>query len=480
MKKIDEFGLCIFIIVAVISPLTLSARILCVFQMPAVSHQATFKPISRTLSLRGHEVIAVTPHPINDPALINLTEIDTSRSTYEIISKHGFEFFMSKELTVQSKIRKIFAMYNEFAEAILGNQQFREIYTDENQKFDLIIAQIYVSPIMFGLSEKLKAPVIGVSSMGGWSGTHVAAGNHNPPSLYSEMFLHYNGDLTFVERIKSTLYYIWSRLYVYFIAMPKWDAIMRKYLGQDLPYLADIERNDIATELESPQNGVVYFSLGSNVKSVNIPEKIRSLLMKAFAELPYKVLWKFENEELLGKPKNVVIRKWLPQQDILAHPNVKVFISQCGLQSTEEAIDREIPMVGIPFIADQEMNSKRLAAWGVLRHIDYLNTTKEELVETIIDVAENPSYREKMQGLRRLMQDEPWTGIQKAVWWAEYVIRHKGTKHLKSPTVDIEWYKYLLFDVFAVLIGAPIAVLIIIIKLARNTTGKTKNKSKTQ
>ncbi|ENN70676.1 hypothetical protein YQE_12621, partial [Dendroctonus ponderosae] len=425
---------------------------------------------------------------------------------------------MSKELTVQSKIRKIFAMYNEFAEAILGNQQFREIYTDENQKFDLIIAQIYVSPIMFGLSEKLKAPVIGVSSMGGWSGTHVAAGNHNPPSLYSEMFLHYNGDLTFVERIKSTLYYIWSRLYVYFIAMPKWDAIMRKYLGQDLPYLADIERNvsalflninpilytprpmvptvvplsfmhiqppkelpeDIATELESPQNGVVYFSLGSNVKSVNIPEKIRSLLMKAFAELPYKVLWKFENEELLGKPKNVVIRKWLPQQDILAHPNVKVFISQCGLQSTEEAIDREIPMVGIPFIADQEMNSKRLAAWGVLRHIDYLNTTKEELVETIIDVAENPSYREKMQGLRRLMQDEPWTGIQKAVWWAEYVIRHKGTKHLKSPTVDIEWYKYLLFDVFAVLIGAPIAVLIIIIKLARNTTGKTKNKSKTQ
>ncbi|XP_019771210.2 UDP-glycosyltransferase UGT5 isoform X2 [Dendroctonus ponderosae] len=480
MKKIDEFGRCIFIIVAVISPLTLSARILCVFQMPAVSHQATFKPISRTLSLRGHEVIAVTPHPINDPALINLTEIDTSRSTYEIISKHGFEFFMSKELTVQSKIRKIFAMYNEFAEAILGNQQFREIYTDQNQKFDLIIAQIYVSPIMFGLSEKLKAPVIGVSSMGGWSGTHVAAGNHNPPSLYSEMFLHYNGDLTFVERIKSTLYYIWSRLYVYFIAMPKWDAIMRKYLGQDLPYLADIERNDIATELESPQNGVVYFSLGSNVKSVNIPEKIRSLLMKAFAELPYKVLWKFENEELLGKPKNVVIRKWLPQQDILAHPNVKVFISQCGLQSTEEAIDREIPMVGIPFIADQEMNSKRLAAWGVLRHIDYLNTTKEELVETIIDVAENPSYREKMQGLRRLMQDEPWTGIQKAVWWAEYVIRHKGTKHLKSPTVDIEWYKYLLFDVFAVLIGAPIAVLIIIIKLARNTTGKTKNKSKTQ
>lgn len=309
---------------------------------------------------------------------------------------------------------------------------------------------------MFALSAKLNAPIIGVSSMGGWSGTHVAIGNPNPPSIYSEMFLPYNGALTLYERIKSTLYFLWSRFYVHFVAMPKCDAIARKYLGDDLPYLADIERNvsalflninpilytprpmvptvvplsfmhiqpvkplpvDIKMEIESSKNGVVYFSLGSNVKSVNIPERVRNLLMQVFAELPYKVLWKFEKEELPGKPDNVVIRKWLPQQDILAHPNVKVFISQCGLQSTEEAIDRGIPMVGIPFIADQEMNSVRLAKWGVLRHIDYRNTTKQELIEAITGVADNPSYRKNMAKLRSLLQDEPLKGIQKAVWWA--------------------------------------------------------------
>lgn len=47
-------------------------------------------------------------------------------------------------------------------------------------------------------------------------------------------------------------------------------------------------------------------------------------------------------------------------------------------------------MVGIPFIADQEMNSVRLAQWGVLRHIDYRNTTKQELIEAITGVADNP------------------------------------------------------------------------------------------
>ncbi|XP_066154836.1 UDP-glucosyltransferase 2-like [Euwallacea fornicatus] len=490
-----------------------AARILCVFQMPAVSHQATFKPISRTLSLRGHEVIAVTPHPINDSTLVNLTEIDTSKDTYPIISRHGFEFFMSKSLTVQSKIRKIFAMYNEFAHAILGNEQFKEIYLDESQKFDLIISQIYISPIMFALSAKLKAPIIGVSSMGGWSGTHVSMGNPNPPSIYSEMFLPYNGDLTFYERIKSTLYFVWSRLYVYFVAMPKCNEIARKFLGNDLPYLADIERNvsavflninpilytprpmvptviplsfmhiqprkelpkDIKTLIEGAENGVVYFSLGSNVKSINIPEEIRSLLMQVFAELPYKVLWKFEAEELPGKPDNVIIKKWLPQQDILGHPNVKAFISQCGLQSTEEAIDRETPMVGIPFIADQEMNSLRLADWGVLRHIDYLNTSKDELVKAIKDVAENPNYRENMKKLRRLLQDEPMSGIEKAVWWAEYVIRHKGTRHLRSPTVDIDWHKYLLLD----LIGILIVVLILVLQVSL-LMGKVGNKIKTK
>lgn len=70
-----------------------------------------------------------------------------------------------------------------------------------------------------------------------------------------------------------------------------------------------------------------------------------------------------------------------------------------------------------------------------------------------------------MAKLRSLLQDEPLKGIQKAVWWAEYVIRHKGTRHLRSPTVDIEWYKYLLVDVIIVLIGLPVLILVAIVKV---------------
>lgn len=73
----------------------------------------------------------------------------------------------------------------------------------------------------------------------------------------------------------------------------------------------------------------------------------------------------------------------------VAHPNVKVFISQCGLQSTEEAVARGVPIVGIPFIADQEMNAERLEKNGVGVNIDFVTMTKEELKEAVIEVAEN-------------------------------------------------------------------------------------------
>lgn len=48
-----------------------SARILCVFQMAAVSHHQVFQPIWKELSLRGHQVVVVTPYPLKDPGNLN-------------------------------------------------------------------------------------------------------------------------------------------------------------------------------------------------------------------------------------------------------------------------------------------------------------------------------------------------------------------------------------------------------------------------
>lgn len=50
--------------------------------------------------------------------------------------------------------------------------------------------------------------------------------------------------------------------------------------------------------------------------------------------------------------------------------------------------------------------------------------------------------------------------LDKAMWWIEYVIRHKGAEHLRSPVVEMSWFKLLSLDVITFLVGSLILVLI--------------------
>lgn len=54
--------------------------------------------------------------------------------------------------------------------------------------------------------------------------------------------------------------------------------------------------------------------------------------------LKQQVIWKYEEDKYLINriPPNVMIRKWLPQSDILAHKNVRLFISHAGMFGTFE------------------------------------------------------------------------------------------------------------------------------------------------
>lgn len=108
--------------------------------------------------------------------------------------------------------------------------------------------------------------------------------------------------------------------------------------------------------------------------------------MNTFSELPYKILWKFEAEEMEGKPDNVKISKWLPQQDVLGHPNVKLFIMQAGYLSTEEAIVNRVPLLALPFFADQMFNARRYVTLGIGSMLNFNTLTTETFKKAILEV----------------------------------------------------------------------------------------------
>lgn len=85
----------------------------------------------------------------------------------------------------------------------------------------------------------------------------------------------------------------------------------------------------------------MLFSLGSNIQASSIDVEKLKMFIDAFAQFPdYHFLWKFEKPSIaIQLPKNVIIRPWLPQSDILAHPKIRCFITHSGLYSISFAMN---------------------------------------------------------------------------------------------------------------------------------------------
>lgn len=81
--------------------------------------------------------------------------------------------------------------------------------------------------------------------------------------------------------------------------------------------LKNVVLQDIEKFISEARHGVIYFSLGSNFFSNRMEEGKKRMFLDAFAQLQQRVLWKYEDDTLSNIPQNVMLRKWLPQTDIL-------------------------------------------------------------------------------------------------------------------------------------------------------------------
>ncbi|KPJ19197.1 Ecdysteroid UDP-glucosyltransferase [Papilio machaon] len=224
---------------------------------------------------------------------------------------------------------------------------------------------------------------------------------------------------------------------------------------------------ELSQLLDESPNGVIYFSFGTNVRpSLFDPTKI-DMFHKVFAELPYNVIWKWDDESLKSRSDNVRIFKWLPQSDLLRHPNIKLFITQGGLQSTDEAITAGVPLVGIPMMADQWYNVEKYVYHKIGVRLDFEELTEEKLKKALLDVAGNESYRNNIVRLRNLMQDQPQKPLERTIWWLEYILRHGGAKHLRSPAANISWSEYLELELVSFILIFLFTSLILVVLVTR-------------
>lgn len=73
-------------------------------------------------------------------------------------------------------------------------------------------------------------------------------------------------------------------------------------------------------------------------------------------------------------------------------------------------------------------------------------------------------YAQKAKQLSVLVRDVPETPLDKAVYWTEYVLRHKGALHLRSGARDLNFFQYYVLDVTAAILALVALVLYLVVK----------------
>lgn len=216
-----------------------SAKILGVFNFASVSHQIVYQPIWRELSLRGHDVTVLTPNPLKDPTLTNLTEVDLS-SLYNIFGSMSAEFSMTLD---HWEVLKMWPdnLYR-MTEEMYSHPEVLSLINDTSKEFDVLIAE-YISPPVLAFAARFKCPFIGVSSLGIQNPVLSALGHPVHPILYPELLTTFGDELSFVERVDSVLFAIYYEYFSYYKMFPTCDKIARKYFGDGIPYLREIQQN---------------------------------------------------------------------------------------------------------------------------------------------------------------------------------------------------------------------------------------------
>ena len=81
---------------------------------------------------------------------------------------------------------------------------------------------------------------------------------------------------------------------------------------------------------------------------------------------------------------------WLPQNDLLAHKDIKAFISHVGHNSLYESAYHGVPLVCFPLYAEQHANAKKVEHFGLGLAVYHDRTNAQELYKTIEQVISEP------------------------------------------------------------------------------------------
>lgn len=222
------------------------------------------------------------------------------------------------------------------------------------EKFDAVIVEQFWNDAMKVFAHIFDAHLIIFSTVGPNRWVNNLVANPENPSYISDIMPAYSGEMNLFERLHNLIFGILHDLILYQYFYPKQNALIHKYfptaphLNEILPNASLVLTNshesifeavphvpnmidiggfhvnpskklpkDIQEFMDNATEGVIYFSMGSNLVPTQMPKEKKDIILKALGARKEKVLWKWNEEQLDNQPSNLKISKWFPQQGIL-------------------------------------------------------------------------------------------------------------------------------------------------------------------
>ncbi|KAL4091365.1 hypothetical protein QTP88_026067 [Uroleucon formosanum] len=505
------------------APETKSANILIFLPSPWKSHIVSFEPLFLELAHRGHNVTVVSKFVVKNPPL-NYTqivpkyELNLEAVTDAVLHESNKYLFFFEELY----LRNIIGI--NITETYVSSPEVQRFIKEDQTKFDLVIIESFFQECTVALGHKYGAPVVSIIPVAPWVFVSRHAANPSDFSYIKDFKLNAGKSIDFQSRLLNTLFGLYSLFIEPNTYIPQLEKLMDTYFQypgyESRPTMVEMLENislslidsDVAILSPRPyvpnfieipgihiqhtkkisktlQNfmdtanaGVVYLNFGTILNVARLPKPSLEVLVNVLGRLEQKVLFKWTNNDTQGFPENFYVDSWFPQLEILRHPNCKLFITHGGVHGIMETIDAGIPFIGFPVFGDQFQNLRisQENGFGIMSNI---HTMKEETFERDVKrVLTEKRFTENAKRMSTIFHDRPMSALDTAVYWMEYVIRHKGAHHLRTAAVKLTWYQYLLLDVFLFIITILLLLIYIcyfITKCCMRSTLKLFIKQKT-
>lgn len=445
------------------------------------SHRIAFDPMFYKLASAGHH-LTILSHSPNKTPHENITEIQ-GKTVEEILGAVVDPF----EDRLQNRVMDAFSLGPVFTMVCHHYYAKPQVQHLLNSSFDLIIIDALLNECSFGLASQFKrTPYILISSMPPATYTTPYLGIPSTPSLRPLTFSStcFKTKMSYMERVWSFLDY--ANFYVtqqskYFKLL---EAGYKAYFP-DSPSIPEFLSNvslilsnthvsidhslaqsdlievggmhcrppkilpkDIQQFLDGAgKDGFIFFSLGSALQGSQMPASFRKSILSTFSKLKQRVLWKFETEAMEDLPPNVKLTKWAPQQDVLGHKNIRLFITHSGLLSIQEAVYHGVPIIGIPILGDQFVNIQQAVDRGFGLELDFTTITEKSLTEAINILLSDSSFSKNAKLVSERFRTRAQDPLETAVFWVEATMRLDGVPYLHSHARQLDFIQYHSLDV---------------------------------